>query len=94
MLPLRVHPELDAFATAYDGARLHFIAPQAFPPGKPLQMTLQPTAADALPLEARSIGSKRRGDGQFDVQARLINLDRGTRGALEQAFPGGRAPAP
>jgi hypothetical protein len=84
-LALRISPELEALAVDYDGTRLHFVASQAFPPGKPLSMILH-SEDTALSLEARSLGSKNRQDGQFDVQARLINLARNTRTALERAF--------
>jgi hypothetical protein len=85
-LPLRIAPELDALAVDYDGTRLHFVTSQAFPPGKPISMTLHSGDDGSLSLEARCLGSKRRQDGQFDVQARLINLARNTRSALERAF--------
>jgi hypothetical protein len=85
-IPLRVGTDLAGVAVGYDGARLQFVVPKAFPPGQPLQLTLLPTDEPALLLAARSVGSKRRSDGAFDVQARLVSLDRAARERLAQLF--------
>jgi hypothetical protein len=87
-IALRIGQEaLEGRAVSCENARLHFIAPKAFPPGQPLALSLQPKGGTVLPLAARCLGSKRREDGRFDVQARLINLGRATREALALAFP-------
>jgi hypothetical protein len=85
-IALRIGADLDGIAVGYDGNRLRFIAPKAFPPGQPLQLTLLRTGAEPLSLNVRSLGSKRRDDQRFDVQARLVSLGRAARDALAQAF--------
>jgi hypothetical protein len=85
-IPLYIGDQLEARAISCEAGRLHFVAPKSFPPGQPLALSLQPSAAARLPLAARCLGSKRRDDGHFDVAARLINLDRATREALVEAF--------
>jgi hypothetical protein len=84
-IPLRIGNDLNGTAVAYDGARLSFVAPKAFPPGQPLQLSLTLDAGE-LALQARSLGSKRRDDQRFDVQARLVSVNRTTREALQRAF--------
>jgi len=39
-----------------------------------------------LPISAKSLGSKRRDDGRFDVRARLISLRRPDRELLRAAM--------
>jgi hypothetical protein len=85
-IPLHIADGVAGYALGCDAGRLRFVAPKSFPPGQPLALTLQPNAAAPLALNARCVGSKRREDGLFDVQARLINLDRATREALAEAF--------
>jgi hypothetical protein len=85
-IPIHIADGIEGSASGCEAARLRFVAPKSFPPGQPLALTLQPSAAAPIALHARCIGSKRREDGQFDVQARLINLDRATREALAEAF--------
>jgi hypothetical protein len=85
-IPLHIADGLAGHAIGCDAGRLRFVSPKSFPPGQPLALTLQPSAAAPLPLTARCVGSKRRDDGLFDVRARLINLDRATREALAEAF--------
>jgi hypothetical protein len=85
-IPLFIADQLEGRALACEAGRLHFVAPKSFPPGQPLALALQPSAAARLPLAARCVGSKRRDDGHFDVTARLINLDRATREALVEVF--------
>ena len=82
---MRIGQDVEGFAVAYDGARLSFVAPKAFPPGQPLQFVLM-VADGELALQARSIGSKRREDERFDVQARLVSVNRQARERLERAF--------
>ena len=84
--PLRIGHELEGEAVAYDGARLQFVVPKAFPPGQPIEVTLLLSDSETLTLQLRSLGSKRRDDARFDVQARLVSLSRPARAALERAF--------
>jgi hypothetical protein len=85
-IALRIGAELSGSALSFDGTRLQFVAPKAFPPGQPLQLTLLRDGAEPLSLSVRSVGSKRRDDGLFHVQARMISLSRETREALIRAF--------
>jgi hypothetical protein len=85
-IPLRIDPDVQALAVASDTVTLQLIAPRAYPPGQPLQLTLLPDGQPPVSLAARSIGSKRRTDEQFDVRVRLINLGRGAREALARSF--------
>lgn len=85
-IALRIGPDLEAVAVGYDGTRLSFIAPKAFPPGQPLQLTLLAEGREPLALSVRSLGSKRRADQRFDVQARLVSLARSAREALGLVF--------
>jgi hypothetical protein len=87
-LPLRIAQELDGVAVSSDAAVFVFLSPKAFPPGKPLDLTLFPGSEHALPLQARCIGSKLQADQRFEVRARLINLSRDARQSLLTAFSG------
>jgi hypothetical protein len=84
---LRIAEALSGTAISWDGTKLRFVAPNAFPPGQPLELTLWPDSAEALSISARSLGSKRREDQQFDVQVRLVSLSRNAREILARAFP-------
>jgi hypothetical protein len=74
---------LDGGATAQlvrlDGERAALVCAQAFAPGTPLSAS---SAAGKLELKvSRSI---RRTDGQFDVEARTVNLTRTVRERLAE----------
>jgi hypothetical protein len=75
-----------ALAVGYADNVLHLICEAAFPPGKPLSLQLQ-LDGQALALQGKSAGSKRRADQRYDVKLRLFSLRRDERGRLEQAFP-------
>jgi hypothetical protein len=85
-IPLKIAPDVEGIAVASDAVTLQLVAAKSFPPGQPLQLTLMVEGQEPLPLAARSIGSKRRTDEQFDVRVRLINLDRVTRETLTRVF--------
>jgi len=85
-LPLRIGTELNGAAVGCGPEVITFLAPKAFPPGQPLELTLFPDADNALKLQARSIGSKLQADQRFEVRARLINLSRNAREQLNAAF--------
>lgn len=87
-LPLRIGPDLNGAAVSYNGEIFTFLSPKAFPPGQPLELMLFPESEQALPLQARSIGSKLQPDQRFEVRARLINLSRAARAALTTTFSG------
>jgi hypothetical protein len=87
-LPVRIGADLSAAAVSCSGELLVLLAPKAFPPGQPLELTLFPDEERALPLQARCIGSKLQQDQRFEVRARLINLSRAARTAVAAAFGG------
>ena len=59
-------------------------SPAAFAPGQPLHIHVLATP-EPFELEARTIGVKRREDGDFLVRARAINLRREHREVLASA---------
>lgn len=74
-----------AEAVAYDGKLLAVVTPRALAPGQPAQLHVHVGEAP-LSLAGRSIGSRLREDGRFDVRLRLVNLTREARQALLQAL--------
>jgi hypothetical protein len=79
----------DANADAAGGEAEHFaagiitlVASRAYAPGAPLtfEVVLDPTSE--LRLAGKTVGSKRRPDGRFEVRVRLTNLRRSERDAL------------
>jgi len=63
-------------ATRLDGERLDFVSPTPFAPGQPIRMTAT-IGGGTFGIEGRSMGSKRREDGRFDVRLRLMSTGRG-----------------
>jgi hypothetical protein len=74
-----------AEVTGYAGEVLTFACERAHPPGEPLQLTVRLPDAE-LALAGKTVGSKRRDDGRFDVRLRLTSLRREQRSLLERAF--------
>lgn len=70
----------EAMATAFSSNVLSFVSPRAYAPGAPI--VLARTDREGR-IEGRSLGSKRRDDGAFEVRARLVNLRREERLELE-----------
>ena len=69
---------------AFDGRHFGLVSARAFAPGYPLPLTL---ALDApTSVELKSIGSKRRPDGSFDVRARAMTLRKEVRERLLAHF--------
>jgi hypothetical protein len=68
-------------AVNFDGKILNARSPRAFAPGMPLQMIASP-GDSPLRLQGKSIGSRRSGDGAFEVRIRLVNLRREQRERL------------
>lgn len=66
--------------TGFDGKILAVRLPLALAPGQPAELTV--ASEPPLALAGRSIGSRRREDGSFDVRLRLVNLTREAREAL------------
>jgi hypothetical protein len=82
-LPVRIAGDLAGAITDISGLLVTLRSPKAFPPGQPLEFTLSDSN---LQLQARSIGSKRSADGEFELRVRLINLRKQAREALEAAW--------
>lgn len=74
-------------AVAFDGKILSLISPGAFAPGMPLGFRVD-ARGEALELNGKSIGSRRRADGRFDVRVRLVSLRREQRETLESLLEG------
>ena len=74
-------------ALAFAGEVLTCALPRAFAPGAPIELSVV-AEGEAVALRAKSIGSKRRDDGRFEVRMRLVNLRREHREALSRALPG------
>jgi hypothetical protein len=75
----------EAHAIAWAGEVLELVCERAHPPGRPLALSVQLPEA-ALTLNGKTIGSKLRADGKFDVRLRLSSVRREQRAALELAF--------
>lgn len=69
---------------AFDGKAFELVGPRAFAPGQPL--VLEMPLGVGYRLELKSVGSKKRSDGRFDIRARATTLAKGARDALDQAF--------
>ena len=74
-----------ARGVGYADGVLLLICEVAHPPGRPLELTLQLSDA-MLTLSGKTIASKRRDDGRYDVRLRLSSVRREQRAALEAAF--------
>jgi hypothetical protein len=85
-IPLVITPDLTGVAVSCDTSFLEFLAPKAFPPGQPIELTLWPGEPEALRLAGRSVGSKLCPDQRFRVRMRFVNLSREARARLQQAF--------
>lgn len=64
---------------------LHLALPRAFAPGAPIAFTIE-LEGTAMALTGKTIGSKKREDGRFDVRARLISPRREDRARLDRTF--------
>jgi hypothetical protein len=68
-------------ALKLEGEVLHVVLPRAFAPGAPFRMRVL-LADGPVDVDGKTIGSKRREDGRFDVRARLVSLRRTDRERL------------
>jgi hypothetical protein len=71
-----------ARAVALSGEVLLLHAERPYPPGKPVAFQLLPGEGEALELQGKSAGSKRREDGRFEVRIKLLSLRREQRARL------------
>ena len=86
-VPLRLEGGDAGEALRVEGEVLAIVSPRAFAPGAPVRMEID-AGDEPVSVEGKTIGSKRRDDGRFDVRLRLINLRRAHRDALRAALPG------
>lgn len=70
----------------FDGRALALVSPVAFAPGSPVRFTVTLDDGIARPIEGRSMGSRRRPAGDFDVRLRPVNMRRTVREALLTVF--------
>lgn len=80
-----VHDHGEASAVGFKDGVLELICDKAHPPGRPLALSVQ-LPADEQALTGKTVGSKKRDDGSFDVRLRLSSVRREQRAALEAAF--------
>ena len=78
---------------SYAGGILAVIDVRAHAPGAPIRATLA-LPDGPLKVDGRSIGSKRREDGGYDVRMRLTNLRREDRVRLERLLATDRSSIP
>lgn len=75
MIDVRFSGGFSGHFVAWTGEHLVVASPAAFAPGAPIHLTLAMPDGE-LSVELRSMGSKKREDGLFDVRGRTINLKR------------------
>ncbi len=63
----------------FDGKLLMFASPRAHAPGTPLRVRVE---ANGSTLELKSIGSRKRDDGSFELRARITTMPKEVRDAL------------
>lgn len=71
-----------------DGEVLSIVLSRAFAPGAPVPLSIL-LEGQPVRLRAKTIGSKRRSDGRFEVRLRVINLSRHDRARLEALVTSG-----
>jgi hypothetical protein len=72
-------------AVGLQGEVLTLVWPTAKAPGEPLALRGVLGGCETE-LRVKTVGSKRRADGRYDVRVRLVNLRRAQRLALEALF--------
>lgn len=65
-------------AQRFEGEFLDLRCERAYPPGRPLNLTLD-TAEGPLALSGRCIGSKQQPEGDYAIRLRMTNLRRESR---------------
>lgn len=85
--PLTLARGVEGRAHSIDGEVLSCVVSRAYAPGAPVDLGVRLEAGE-LALRGKSLGSKRRDDGRFDVRLRLLSLRREEREALAAALPG------
>jgi len=78
---LRLESGHDAVGLTFDGNLLKLSSPVAFAPGSPIRFIAKGMDGDRS-LEGRVLRSKRKGEQQFEIRIRLVNLRRDDRELL------------
>lgn len=81
-LPATLADGKQAELVSLEGELLGLTAPRAFAPGQPVELTARLDTGQ-LRLAGKTLGSKRREDGRFDVRLRLVNLRKSDRETLQ-----------
>lgn len=68
----------------FDGKLFELVGPRAFAPGQPV--VLEMVVGMGYRLELKSVGSRKRPDGRFDIRARATTLTKAARDALTQGL--------
>jgi hypothetical protein len=80
-VPIELDVEGEGEALRLEGEVLVTVLARAFAPGAPVSFRAT-IDGQAIRLQAKTIGSKKRDDGRFDVRLRLTNLRREHRARL------------
>ncbi len=72
--------------TAFDGKQVALVSPRPFAPG--YRLALDVAFQTPALLELKTLGSKKRADGAFDVRARPMTLRKDVREKLFAHFGG------
>lgn len=67
----------------FDGKLLVFESPRAHAPGTPLRVRVEKNGST---LELKSIGSRKRAEGSFELKARITTMPKEVRDALNVHF--------
>ena len=71
--------------TDYDGRHFSLLSARAYAPGYPIRLSV--AFATPATIDLKSIGSKKRADGTFDIRARPLTLRKDVRDKLLAHFP-------
>jgi hypothetical protein len=73
---------------SFDGKeQFMLVSPRAYAPGQPMLCTVQLTPPCSL--DVKSIGSKLRDDGSYDIRVKAISIAKPTRERILAALAGG-----
>ncbi len=84
-VPARLGGGEAAAVVSFDGSVVAIVSPRAFAPGAPVTLTVTLEDGD-VQVDGRSLGSKRRDEGGFDVRLRTVSLRREHRERLAAAL--------
>ncbi len=73
---------------SFDGKQCLLVGARAYAPGNPMRLRVE-RPQGSLALEVKSIGSRKREDGTFEIRARITTIPAEVRDALLAHFGGG-----